>query len=272
MNAWHIAPRSQRHYAIGASRHDQHQQRFKMTTPAYETEEMEAPAFLADPKVLAYLEGTDADMSRLVLEEDGLLWAYSRRSPAAVCRCPLLEMVALAFPKYAPVSQAPQATQAPQAAAEMPKPPPATPAVPKRPRAPRKAGGKPCGLGPVPTTGVARGLLGALSSNKTGGPPRITINGERRVCPPPVQHGETMRVVVAADRVCVGFANLSRSAYDLLNGSTLRPDTLMFNLVDGLVTTRVRGGPGDPRVLAVDLLLAALGSDAHISFVETVTP
>lgn len=264
MNTWLIAPLSQRHNAIGASRHDQHQHQFKMTTPAYETEEMEAPAFLADPKVLAYLEGTDADMSRLVLEEDGLLWAYSRRSPAALCRCPLLEMVALAFPRYAPASQAPQAV------AEMPKPPPATPSVPKRPRAPRKAGGKPCALGPIPTTGVARGLLGALSSNKTGGPPRITINGERRVCPPPAEHGETMRVVVATDRVCVGFANLSRSAYDLLTGSTLRPDTLMFNLMDGLVTTRVRGGPGEPRVQGVDLLLAELGSIDRL-FLEGIT-
>ena len=75
-----------------------------------------------------------------------------------------------------------------------------------------------------------------------------------------------MRVVVAADRVCVGFAILSRSAYDLLNGSALRPDTLMFNLVDGLVTTRVRGGPGEPRVLSVNVLLAELRSAHRVSF------
>ena len=55
-------------------------------TYEYDAQEIKAPAFLNDPKVLAYLEGTDADIDRLVLEEDGKLWAYSKRTPGDMCR------------------------------------------------------------------------------------------------------------------------------------------------------------------------------------------
>lgn len=226
-----------------------------------ETEEIEAPAYLDDPKVLAYLKGTDADMDRLVLD-DGKLWAYSKRSPEALCRVPLLDMVALAFPKYA---------QTPQTAAEPSVAPEVTTALPaslQRPKAHQRAGGLPCAVVTAPVTGTPRGLLAAFKSGKTGGRPMIKVDGKRVPCPSPSAQDGLVRVAVAAHQMLLGYALLPRAAYNLLVKSSLRPDTLMFNLTDGVVTTRVRKDAEDPFAQPVDALLRALGSDSRITFVE----
>ena len=73
-------------------------------THEYDRQEIEASSFLNDPKVLAYLEDADADIKRLVLEEDRKLWAYFRRTPGDLCRSNLEAMVAVAFPCYFPAT------------------------------------------------------------------------------------------------------------------------------------------------------------------------
>lgn len=222
-----------------------------------ETEEIEAPAYLDDPKVLAYLSGTDADLDRLVLEDDGMLWAYSKRSPEDLCRFPLLSMVTLAFPKYAPSPQTPpaypEATVAPMA----------QPAVPERPKASQRPRSGPCASA-VPVTGAARGMLAAFKNGRTGGRPMVKMDGQRVPCPAPEAVGENMHIVVVADLVFQGYALVPRSAYKLMADSTLRPDTLMFKLVDGLVTTQVRKSADDTYAQPVVSLLAELGSDTRI--------
>lgn len=226
-----------------------------------ETEEIDAPAYLDDPKVLAYLSGTDADLDRLVLEEDGMLWAYSKRSPEDLCRFPLLSMVTVAFPKYA---QAPQTPPAAPVAAVAPL---ALPTSPKRSTAYQRPRSGPCAAA-VPVTGAPRGMLAAFKSGRTGGRPMVRINGQRVPCPAPEPVGDIVRIIVVADLVFQGYAVVPRSAYKLMVKSALRPDTLMFNLTDDVVTTRVRKSPDDTYVQPVDSLLAELGSDARITLVR----
>ena len=81
-----------------------HTTELTLMTHEYDTQEIEAPDFLNDPKVLAYLEGTDADINRLVLEDDGKLWAYSKRAPGDLCLSNLEAKVAAAFPSYFPAT------------------------------------------------------------------------------------------------------------------------------------------------------------------------
>lgn len=224
-----------------------------MTEHQCETEEIEVPAFLADPKVLAYLDGTDADLSRLVLEEDGMLWAYSKRDPGALCRCPLLDLVAVAFPAYATAPE-PVAARSTLWAAEPP------------PTAKPKTRAKPTPLA-IPKTGAARGLLASL---KHGGDrrPWIVINGERQRCPKPAVDGVSVKVALVTEGTLTGFVVLDRGAFNLLGRSPDRLDTLMFNMLGGEVTTRVRREPGAPYAAPLAALLADLGSEARVTVME----
>ena len=220
------------------------------------TIEIEAPAFLDDPKVLAFLEGTDADLSRLVLEDDGKLWAYSKRAPDGLCKAPLVDMVALAFPKY---TEPTTAVLAPLAA---PAPLPASVGVPKTPKAKR---GPVDSVGPIPKTGEARGFLADFKAGKTGSaPPRVFIRGTLDRCPPPILDGTTARIAVAQSRNLIGYALLDQRAFEMLRQSSHRPDSYLFNLDNGVATTRVRRSASDPYVQPVDALLAELGSAARV--------
>ena len=113
-------------------------------TYEYDTQEIEAPAFLNDPKVMAYLEGTDTDINRLVLENDGKLWAHSKRTPGALCRSNLEAIVAVGFPSYFPATVQAEATAAspaiavPVVAADVTPSPMTDPAPHKAPKATRK--------------------------------------------------------------------------------------------------------------------------------------
>lgn len=227
----------------------------------YTTEEIAAPAYLDDPKVMAYLAGTDANTDRLVLEEDGQLWAYSRRSPEDLCRSPLLSMVTLAFPRYAAASTCELVAVATPIAVPM-----APPSISKAPRTRRKA---PCPLGyltAMPVTGAPRGLLGDFVAGKVDRRPRITVGGAQVPCPQPRYADDSVYVVVVADHTLQGYAKLQRSDFALLDTSTLRPDTMMFKLIDGEVTTRIRKSPSDFYVQAVDALIVELGGVGRISF------
>ena len=134
-------------------------------THEHDTQEIEAPGFLNDPKVLTYLEGIDADINRLVLEEDGKLWAYLKHAPRDLCRDNLEAMVAVAFPSYFPATVQPDATAVSSAiamsavASDVVPSPTTIPALPKTPKAtrkPRKAVAPPI---QVPVTGAPLGLL-----------------------------------------------------------------------------------------------------------------
>jgi hypothetical protein len=202
--------------------------------------------------------GTDADLDRLVLEEDGMLWAYSKHSPEDLCRFPLMSMVAVAFPKYASAPQTPPAHPAAAVA------PTASPVAPKRPTASQRPRSGPC-TAAVPVTGTPRGMLAAFKSGKTCGRSIVRISDQRVPCPAPEPVGESMQVVLIADLVLQGYAVVPRSAHRLMAKSALRPDRLMFNLIDGVVTTLVRKSPDDPYVQPVDSLLDEIGSNAHIA-------
>lgn len=225
-----------------------------MTTTDTAIIEIEAPAFLDDPKVLAFLEGTDANISRLVLE-DGKLWAYSKRAPDSLCKASLIDMVALAFPKYA--EPAPAVLVPSLAAAE--------PCAPAAPLKARKAKRGPLDSFGIPKTGEARGLLADFKAGKTGSaPPRVFIRGTLDRCPPPILDGTTARIAVAQSRNLIGYALLDQRAFEMLRQSSYRPDSYLFNLVDGVATTRVRRSVSDPYVQSVDALLAELGSAARV--------
>ena len=224
-----------------------------MNTEDITTEEIEAPAYLDDPKVLTYLDGTDADLGRLVLEDDGKLWAYSKRDPGALCALCLLDMVTLAFPRYAPPAASPEALQASE-------PIPATPTPAKRPR-------RAALPFPIPKTGTSKSLL------LTGGStlPRIWINGVKRVPPMPDTSGPLTKVALQDSKgVLAGYAVLPTIDYcKLTNTPEIRADTLLWSMTEGgEVTTRVRGSPGDPYVQPVDALLAELGIEARVSLSE----
>lgn len=231
-----------------------------MTDIETTTIEIDAPAFLDDPKVLAYLAGTDADLDRLVLEDDGKLWAYSKRAPESLCRAPLVDIVALAFPKYAEPASVPQ--EAPVSFAESASPVAAPSAPPKAPKPPRSRTGSETSIA---KTGEARGLLADFKAGKTGmPPPRIFIDGTLKRCPAPAVDGSMARVAVAEDRKFKGYAVLDRLAFETLRKSPHRPDSYLFNLVDGVATTRVRRSFSDPYVQPVDALLSELGSPARV--------
>lgn len=240
-----------------------------MTNSTNVIEEIEAPEYLNDPEVLAYLEGTDADMGRLVLEEDGKLWAYSRRSPESLCKACLIDMVALTFPRYAdaaatvleaPVavlesSVEPKGTQAPEAV---------TPRPARKSR--RKAGRPHVSQHALPKTGEPRGMLADFAFGKTGKvPPRIVLDGALQTCPAPTVTADSVRIVVANGRDFQGYALLERAAYDLLITSAQKPDTYMFRLIDGAVSTRIRRSPTDTYTQPVDALLGELGTDARVT-------
>lgn len=222
-----------------------------MTEHTYETEEMEAPAFLADPKVLTYLAGTDADLSRLVLEEDGMLWAYSKRNPSALFRCSLLDLVAVAFPAYATAPAPQPVAPAPPCYVEPPAP---------KPKAKAKQAETPVA---IPKTGEAKGLL---ASSKGGGDrrPWIIVNGERMRCPKPTVDGSSIKVAVVTEGTLTGFAVLDRAAYNRMNTNPNRPDTLMFNMLGGEVTTRMRPGLTAPYPTPLGPLLVSLGSEVLV--------
>lgn len=221
-----------------------------MNEPAHEIAEVEAPAFLNDPKVLAYLEGTDADMSRLVLEEDDKLWAYSKRNPHSLCRCSLEDLVVLAFPAYLPATATPASKAAP--AVKTPAPRSKAPAKPKKPQALSVV---------IPTTGTAKGLLAARQGD---GRPYLLINGSAQPCPLPVIEGDTVQVCLAERKRLVGRVCLGKPAFDLLVNSPDRLDTWLFNLINGQVTTRARSGTGDVAARPLQKVLAELGSNAPI--------
>ncbi|PZQ74910.1 MAG: hypothetical protein DI563_11025 [Variovorax paradoxus] len=226
-----------------------------MTDTETTTIEIEAPAFLDDPKVLAYLAGTDADLDRFALEDDGKLWAYSKRAPENLCRAPLVDIVALAFPKYA------EPTTGTPAASVAPLPPRPSYVTPNTPRPARKAPPHRA----VPKTGEARGLLADFKAGKTGmPPPRIFIDGTLQRCPAPALKGSMARIAVAEARKFRGYAVLDRQAFETLRQSSHRPDSYLFNLVDGVATTRVRRSFSDPYTQPVDALLAELGSAARV--------
>jgi hypothetical protein len=230
----------------------------------YTTEEITAPAYLDDPKVMAYLAGTDANTDRLVLEEDGQLWTYSRRSPEDLCRSPLLSMVTVAFPRYAAaVPWTPVAVSKPIAV------PMAPPSIPRSPSARGKARGAMCPVAlaaSLPKTGAAGGLLADFVAGKADRRPRINVGVARVLCPQPRYADDSVYVVVVADHTLQGYAKLQRSDFALLDTSTLRPDTMMFKLIDGGITTRIRKSPGDFYVQAVDALIVELGGVGRISF------
>lgn len=160
-----------------------------------ETQEIEVPGFLTDPKVLAYLEGTDADIDRLVLEEDNKLWAYSKRTPGDLCRSSLEDMVAVAFPSYfmadvVPVAvavSAPVSEDKPCNLHDMP------PKAPRATRKPRKAVAPYLSAMPLPVTGAARGLL-ASRSGGSGRPLSVLVNGVPRMVPKPIIEGALIKV------------------------------------------------------------------------------
>ena len=150
-------------------------------TYEYDTQEIEAPAFLNDPKVMAYLEGTDADINRLVLEDNGKLWAYSKRTPGALCRSNLEAMVAVAFPSYFPATvqaEAPAASPAiavPVVAADVAPSPMTAPAPPKAPKATRKPRKAPAPRMRNPVTGAPWGYWRPVCATQGAYPPCLSV-------------------------------------------------------------------------------------------------
>ena len=207
----------------------------------HQTETIEAPAYLDDPKVLAYLSKTDADLDRLALE-DGLLWAYSKTNPDQLCRQSLIDMVALAFPGYA----------------ETPKPSPVlAPAVVQQDQPWKIKGGiKPGRPFAAPTTGKAL--------------PSLRMPGGRTVVATKlIQETATAVKVPVSDsgRKLLGYARVTRADYDALRASRMYPDTLMWNLDDGgNVVCRVKRNPSDPYGQRVNDLMGELGLRGFATF------
>lgn len=215
------------------------------TTDNTTTEEIEAPAYLDDPKVLKYLSGTDANLDRLVLE-DGKLWAYSKRSPENLCALPLFDLVVVAFPSYAPaVPKSP----------EVPAVTPAPPVESRSPQTPSKVLKRPTDpLPSIPKTGAPTGLLVAGASTL----PRVWIDGIKRLPPMPKVDGETIRVALQdSTRTLAGYAVLGVADYKkMIQLPGVRVDSILWNLdADGEVAARVCGGPGGPEVRRVSQML-----------------
>ena len=222
----------------------------------YTTEEITAPDYLNDPKVLAFLSGTDADLDRLVLEEDGKLWAHSKRTPADLCRRSLEDMVSVAFPCYF----MPQVLASAEAAPALPEASPVVQATPAPP-VPRKGSQRHrstlVDLLPIPVTGAARGLL---SAKVNGGcnVPHITIDGVQRIPPKPTRRGsDTVICTKDFGGSLAGHAVIDAEAFQrLVSSPHIRADSMLWTVRDdGEVTTRVRGRPGIPEVRAVNDLL-----------------
>ena len=248
-------------------------------TYEYDAQEIKAPAFLADPKVLAYLEGTDADIDRLVLEEDNKLWAYSKRTPDDLCRSSLEDMVAVAFPSYFMAAVVPVAVAVPVAAPAVRPPAPAKPKTPKvatldlktlRAMKPMKTPASRLAPMRIPVTGAARGLLASgLTGN--GHPPSVMVNGVRHMVPKPLIEGDHIKVALRDTKgVLVGCAVLSTADYTMLTDTpAIKADTMLWTLnPDGEVTTRVRGNPQVIEVRAVNDLLIGIRSESRVAVVR----
>ncbi|VTU29981.1 hypothetical protein [Variovorax sp. PBL-E5] len=199
---------------------------------------IEAPAFLDDPRVLAYLDKTDANMNRLAVEPDGRLFAFSKANPEALCRFPLVDMVALAFPAYAE--------------------------KPKRP-AVQKVEGRPLPKTGNPAPGSA---LDKFVRGVTGGPPMIYLpDGRREAAHKLIKLGPLTHVpVVDEGRTLLGFAEVPDAAYRQMVESDLRPDRLMWKLDDeGQITTRIHRSQIDTYTRRVQDVLGELGIEAAVS-------
>jgi hypothetical protein len=241
-----------------------------------ETQEIEAPGFMNDPKVLAYLEGTDADISRLVLKDNDKLWAYSKRAPADLCRSSLEDLVAVAFPAYFPAITQPEAfavasaITVPAVASDVAPSPMTTPAPPKAPRAikkPRKALAPYLAAMPLPVTGAARGLLARRFAG-SGRPPSVLINGVPRMVPKPMIEGAQIKVALRDPLgSLVGYAVLSRTDYcTLIDTPSIKADTMLWTLnAGGEVTTRVRGAAVPFQVRTVNDLLLGIRSASKVA-------
>ena len=229
----------------------------------HQTQTVEAPAYLDDPKVLAYLKKVDADVENLFLdEESGKLWPYRISDSKQEHRQSLEDLVALAFPKY---------FQAYAVVVEQEQP--AKPAM-AEPELDMFARFKKAVADGKAVASKCR-PIGFLAQSNSGGGNRIprvknqdgTKTNPRRIM---VFGSTTTEVPLVTmhdmERVLVGFAVLPSQAYDRLQYSGANPDRFLWVLdAEGHPCTRVKRSQTDWFYQRIAELLGELGIPGEVS-------